>query len=489
MGLGGSVAIRRAFRWATALIWLAVFSGLLGGGSLLAGAPATPSAVAWEQQTAGVTGQAADATQEIAGGEPSGGDELSDLGYTINTLFMFLCAVLVLFMQAGFALLEVGLSQAKHTVNILAKNVMDVAIGVLLYLLIGFAVMYPGDSWLIEGVLGQPASFIERDGVGGIDRGGSYSNAVDFLFQAAFAAAAATIVAGAVAGRMKFAAYLVYSAIMTALIYPISGSWHWGGGWLAELGFQDFAGSLLVHCVGGFAALAGAIVLGPRLGRYTDDGKSIPIPGHNLTFAALGVFILWIGWYGFNPGSTLHYADAVSAEQTTFVAVTTTLSACAGACSALATAWVWFGKPDLTMALNGVLGGLVGITGNADRVGQESALLIGLVSGLLVVGGIVLLDRCRVDDPVGAWPVHGLCGLWGGLATGIFGSLPEGIDSTNAFIAVQAIGAAALCCWAFATMFLVFWTCKRLGILRVSAAEEQVGLDIAEHGMHAYPND
>ncbi len=473
-------------------LWMVLLVGMLGVVVLPASVAIAQDAVAVAQDAAAVVTPSTDAAD--AGGitdtdQAADSDALSDLGYTINTLFMFICAVLVLFMQAGFAMLEVGLSQAKNTVNILAKNVMDVAIGVLLYLLIGFAVMYPGDNWLIEGVLGAPASFIERDGIGGVDRGGAYSNAVDFLFQAAFAAAAATIVAGAVAGRMKFVAYLVYSAIMTALIYPISGSWHWGGGWLAEKGFQDFAGSLLVHAVGGFAALAGAIVLGPRLGRFSADGKSIPIPGHNLTFAALGVFILWIGWYGFNPGSTLNYADAVSAEHTSFVAVTTTLSACAGAVAALLFSWVLFGKPDLTMALNGVLGGLVGITGNADRVSQEAALIIGLISGLLVVGGIVLLDRCRVDDPVGAWPVHGLCGLWGGLATGIFGELPDGIASTAAFVQVQFIGALALCGWAFSTMFLIFWGCKLAGILRVSAEEEAVGLDIAEHGMHAYPID
>ena len=280
-------------------------------------------------------------------------------------------------MQAGFAMVEVGLNSAKNTVNILAKNVMDLSVGVILFLFIGFALMYPGGSWIIDGYLGTPSAFVERDNPA---EPGDYSSSADFLFQVAFAATAATIVSGAVAGRMKFGAYLVYSALLTGLIYPISGSWKWGGGFLDAMGFQDFAGSVVVHAVGGFAGLAGAIALGPRLGRYTADGKSVPLPGHNIAFAALGVFILWIGWYGFNPGSELTYAVRRIAEATTYIALTTTVSAAAGAIVALATAWILFSKPDLTMALNGVLGGLVGITANCDRVSQVDALVIGGVS-------------------------------------------------------------------------------------------------------------
>jgi len=469
-------------------LWIALLVGMLGVGvSLASVASAQDDApVATE---AAVEADAGDiAVTEEAAANPTFVDE-SDFAYTINTLIMFFCAVLVLFMQAGFAMVEVGLNAAKNTVNILAKNVMDLSVGILLYLFIGFALMYPGDNWTVAGWVGTPGAFIERDGIGEVARGDDYSSSADFIFQVAFAATAATIVSGSVAGRMKFGAYMIYSAFLTGLIYPISGSWKWGGGWLADMGFQDFAGSVIVHAVGGFAGLAGAMLLGPRIGRYTADGKSIPLPGHNITFAALGVFILWVGWYGFNPGSQLTYAGAANAEATTYIAVTTSISAAAGAIGALLLAWALFGKPDLTMALNGVLGGLVGITANCDRVSQPGALMIGLISGALVVIGIVILDKMKIDDPVGAWPVHGLCGIWGGIATGIFGALPDGIESTAAFIQVQAIGTVAIVAWAFLTMFALFFVLKMVGFLRVSAEEEQAGLDISEHGMHAYPSD
>ncbi|MCO8121823.1 ammonium transporter [Stieleria sp. TO1_6] len=405
--------------------------------------------------------------------------------YTINTLIMFVCAVLVLFMQAGFAMVEVGMNSAKNTVNILAKNVMDISVGVILFLFIGFALMYPGDSWIIDGYLGTPGAFVGEDA----PYEGDYSNSADFLFQVAFAATAATIVSGAVAGRMKFGAYLVYSAILTGFIYPISGAWKWGGGFLDAMGFQDFAGSVVVHAVGGFAGLAGAIALGPRLGRYTAEGKSVPLPGHNIAFAALGVFILWVGWYGFNPGSQLTYAGDANAAATTYIALTTTLAAAAGAIIALLVGWGLFSKPDLTMALNGILGGLVAITANCDRVAQWEALVIGGIGGALVVMGIVLLDRLKIDDPVGAWPVHGLCGVWGGLATGIFGDLPDGIESVGAFVGVQALATVVICAWAFITMGIVFYVLKAVGMLRVSPEDEQAGLDVSEHGMQAYPSD
>jgi Amt family ammonium transporter len=253
------------------------------------------------------------------------------------------------------------------------------------------------------------------------------------------------------------------------------------------MGFQDFAGSVVVHAVGGFAGLAGAIFLGPRIGRFSRDGKSMPIPGHNISFAALGVFILWVGWYGFNPGSQLTYAGAANANATTYIALTTTLAAAAGAVTALITGWLLFGKPDVTMALNGVLGGLVAITANCDRVSQVESLIIGLVGGLLVVMGILLLEKFKIDDPVGAWPVHGLCGVWGGLATGIFGDLPDGIESVGSFFTVQLISTAAICAWAFITMSIVFGVLKGIGMLRVSPEVEQAGLDLHEHGLRAYP--
>ena len=257
---------------------------------------------------------------------------------------------------------------------------------------------------------------------------------------------------------------------------------------MQELGFQDFAGSIIVHAVGGFAGLVGAIFLGPRIGRYTSNGKSVPIPGHNLSLAALGVFILLVGWYGFNPGSQLTYSGIANAQATTYIAVTTTLAAAMGAIVALLMGWFLFKKPDLTMALNGVLGGLVAITANCDRVSQLEALIIGGIGGVLVVAGILVLDKLRIDDPVGAWPVHGLCGLWGGIATGIFGDLPDGIDSVGRFITVQLIGSFAIIAWSVATMIVIFGILKAIGLLRVSPQEEVDGLDIHEHGMRAYPD-
>jgi Amt family ammonium transporter len=447
-----------------------------------------------------------------AGGEdeeavvPKEGDLVADLpenermDYTINTLIMFVCAVLVLFMQAGFAMLEVGLNAAKNTVNILFKNVMDLSVGVLLFLFIGYSLMYPGTT-IIDGYLGSPSAFIERDAQVEDgkwtappvydDDGAAYaSNSADFLFQVAFAATAATIVSGCVAGRMKFASYLIYSGFLTGLIYPISGYWKWGGGFLDAMGFQDFAGSVVVHAVGGFAGLAGAIVLGPRLGRFV-QGKSIPMPGHNIAFAALGVFILWIGWYGFNPGSQLYYTGAVNAEATTYIALTTTIAASAGAVAAMIIAWCLFGKPDVTMALNGALAGLVGITANCNQMTQVNALIVGLVAGLLVVAGIMMLDKLRIDDPVGAWPVHGLCGIWGGIATGLFGSSLPTVDGTELtrmqYIGVQSLSTLIICAWAFLTMLVLFLILRAAGILRVSPEEEMAGLDVSEHGMHAYP--
>ena len=432
--------------------------------------------------TIAMVGMSVGSSVALAADEPAAATPEQDAAYTFNTIIMFVCAVLVLFMQAGFAMLEVGLNAAKNTINILFKNVMDLSVGVLLFFFVGFGLMYPGPAYE-----GKWFGFGES-GIGGlgmatatsVDATAPYSPSADFLFQVAFAATAATIVSGAVAGRMQFKSYLVYSAILTGLIYPISGMWKWGGGWLDAMGFQDFAGSVVVHAVGGFAGLAGAIVLGPRIGRFL-KGKSIAMPGHNITFAALGVLILWIGWYGFNPGSQLTYYGASNANITAYIAVTTTLSAAAGAVAAMLVSWVLFSKPDVTMALNGALAGLVGITANCDQVPLWAAIVIGLVAGLLVVIGIMALDKLRIDDPVGAFPVHGLCGVWGGLATGIFGTA-EGLSFVT-----QLIGTAVISAWAFFTMLVVFAILKGIGILRVSAEEETRGLDISEHGMHAYP--
>ena len=438
-----------------------------------------------EAETPAEEPAAEEPAEEVAEEEESEYYSKAEIDYTINTLIMFLCAVLVLFMQAGFGMVEAGMNQAKNVVNILFKNVMDLSVGIVLFGLFGFGLMYPGDDYA-AGWFGFAGFGIPRDTTPDLDYGFSFSS--DFLFQVAFAATAATIVSGAVAGRMKFAAYLIYSAILTGLIYPISGMWKWGGGALADWGFADFAGSVVVHAVGGFAGLAGAIVLGPRLGRYSADGKSQPIPGHNLTFAALGVFILWIGWYGFNPGSQLTYSGTANAEVTSYIAVTTSISAALGAIVAMLVSWVMFGKADLTMALNGALAGLVGITANCDQVSTTGALIIGAVSGLLVVLSIVLLDKLKIDDPVGAFPVHGVCGVWGGIATGIFGTaIPEGLTRVS-YILVQVQSTVIICAWAFVTMFAVFFALKMIGLLRVSPEDEQQGLDISEHGLEAYPN-
>lgn len=394
------------------------------------------------------------------GGGAVGGVVVQDSNFALNTLIMFFCAVFVLFMQAGFAMVEAGFNAAKNTVNILFKNLMDLTIGVIIFYLVGYGIMYGG------GML-----------IGDLSADATVSPQVDFLYQVAFAATAATIVSGAVAGRLKFISYLIYTTLITGIIYPISGAWTWGGGWLSEMGFHDFAGSGIVHAVGGFAGLAGALVLGPRIGKFT-NGKVTPTPGHNIFLATLGVFILWIGWYGFNPGSQLAYATAADAHAVALIAVNTTLAAAAGALVAMIISW-WQGKkPDLITSLNGALAGLVAITANCDVVTNQQSLIIGAIGGILLVGGTYLLDMLKIDDTVGAWPVHGLCGMWGVIATGIFG---------GAALGVQILGAVTLSAWAFVTMFILFFVLKKLNLLRVSAEEEKKGLDFSEHGVEPTP--
>ena len=411
----------------------------------------------------------------VAIAEPTAADVNA---YTIDNFFLFFGAVLVIFMQAGFAILESGLNHSKNTVNILTKNIMDFSFGVIIYFLLGYGLMYPGDAG---------NGFFGYGGVASMDApaaedivGGTLHGQVDFLFQAAFAATAATIVSGAVAGRMKFVAYIIYSLILTGLIYPISGYWKWGGGWLDAMGFYDFAGSIVVHAVGGFAGLAGAIVLGPRIGRFGKDKKAMP--GHNLTFAALGVFILLIGWFGFNPGSQLAISGADNVNAVMLIAVNTTLAAAAGAICAMLVSWIVCKKPDLTMALNGMLAGLVGITANCDGVTNVEALIIGAVAGAIVFGATQLLEKLKIDDPVGAFPVHGACGVWGGIATGIFGEYGDNYGNMVA----QITGSLVIPAYAFATMFVLFLILKAAGILRVSEEEEMTGLDLSEHGQSAY---
>lgn len=398
----------------------------------------------------------------------------AEVAFAIDNLTMFLCAILVLFMQAGFALVEAGFNSGKNTVNILFKNLMDLSIGALLYFFIGYGIMYSGAANGFFGFAG-----VGIPGQAALDTGYLPHYQVDFFFQVAFAATAATIVSGAVAGRMQFRAYLVYSAILTGLIYPISGFWKWGGGFLDAMGFHDFAGSLIVHAVGGFAGLAGAIALGPRIGRFNKDGSANPMPGHNITAATLGVFILLIGWFGFNPGSVLAMTGEANTILTVTVAVNTLLAAAGGAVTAmLASLFLGARKPDLSISLNGMLAGLVGITANADLVTNIEAVIIGLIAGPIVVGGMMLLEALRIDDPVGAWPVHGLTGIWGGLATAFFGGAP---------LVAQIVGSIVYCAWAFVTMFGVFMALKAAGWLRVSEEEEVEGLDITEHGVVNYP--
>jgi Amt family ammonium transporter len=402
------------------------------------------------------------------------GDSVStaELAYAIDNLILFIAAVLVIFMQAGFAMVEAGFNSAKNTVNILFKNLIDLGAGVLVFWLIGFGIMYGAP--ILGGFMGWGGIGISSTPPEPV--AGNLNPQVDFLFQVAFAATAATIVSGAVAGRMKFTGNLVYSIAITAFIYPVSGFWKWGGGWLDQMGFYDFAGSLVVHAVGGFAGLAGAIVLGPRIGRFSADRGSSFVP-HNFAMATLGVLILWIGWYGFNPGSQLAFTGAANTDVTMLIAVNTTLAAAAGAVIAMFFSWMIGGKPDLSYSLNGALAGLVGITANCDSVTNLSAIIIGGVAGVLVVLGMRMLESFKIDDPVGAWPVHGLCGIWGGIATGIFGGYALG---------PQIIGSLVIPLWAFGTALVVFLVLKGLNLLRVSPEEEEAGLDVSEHGSGAY---
>ena len=397
---------------------------------------------------------------------------MDEVAYSIDNLFLFVSAVLVLFMQAGFAMVEAGFNSAKNTVNIMFKNIIDLASGVFFYFLIGYSLMYGGS--VLAGFVGFNGLGISSTPPEALP--GNLNPQVDFLFQAVFAATAATIVSGAVAGRMKISGYLIYSIVVTAIIYPVSGHWKWGGGWLDQMGFYDFAGSLVVHGVGGFAALAAVIVLGPRIGRF-GGGSTNPLPPSNMAMAALGVFILWVGWYGFNPGSQLAFTGAVNADAVMLIATNTTLAAAAGTLLAMLYGWVKTGKPNLSYTLNGALGGLVGITANCDSVNNVEGLFIGAVAGVLVCVGMEALEKLKIDDAVGAWSVHGLCGIWGGIATGIFGGHP--------FVA-QIVGSIAIPVWAFVTAFILFTVIKKLGVLRVSAEEEQAGLDLSEHGVGAY---
>ena len=406
-------------------------------------------------------------------------------GYTIftaNNIWMMLAAGLVFIMHLGFATLESGLTRSKNTVNILFKNTLIPCIGLLTYAIVGFNLMYPGfeegsKSWFGFAGFGirvddPVASLTDAYNAG-------YTYWTDFLFQGMFAATAATIVSGAVAERIKLSSFLLFSTIFVAISYPITGSWKWGYGWLNDLGFYDFAGSTLVHSVGGWGALAGAMILGPRLGKYAKDGKANPLPGHSIPLATIGVFLLWLGWFGFNGGSVLSADPAL----TSLTLVTTCLAAAAGAVGAMLTAWTMLKKPDLSMVLNGVLAGLVGITAGADKMAMGSSIAIGFIAGIIVVFSVLFFDRIRIDDPVGAISVHLVCGIWGTLAVGLFGELKGGAQVMKQLAGIGAIGV-----FTFIFAVVLFLVIKMIMGLRVDAEEEIQGLDIGEHGNEAYPD-
>ncbi|HEY6725085.1 MAG TPA: ammonium transporter [Polyangiaceae bacterium] len=396
-----------------------------------------------------------------------------------NNTWMMLCTALVFIMHLGFASIESGLTRSKNTVNILYKNTVIVLIGLISYYLIGFGLMYPGDGWQMGKYLGFAGALIQSPEAADQTIGyasGHYTYYTDFLFQGMFAATAATIVSGAVAERIKFPSFIVFSVFFVTCVYTIGGSWKWGGGWLNDAGFYDFAGSTLVHSVGGWGALAGAMLLGPRLGKYGKKGEITPIPGSNMPLATAGCFLLWLGWFGFNGGSVL----SADPDATSRVLVTTCLAAAAGGLGSMLAYMFVSKKPDLSMTLNGILAGLVGITAGADVITPNMSVVVGFIAGGLVIGSVVLMDKAKIDDPVGAVSVHLVCGIWGTLAVGLFSTNPEHT------LAIQLMGIAAYAAFAGGAAFLLFYAIKATMGLRVSAEEEIDGLDDGEHSMHAY---
>ena len=420
----------------------------------------------------------------------------------LNVVWTLVAGILVFTMQAGFAMVETGFARAKNAANIMMKNLMDFSAGSLGFWLVGSALMFGVSA--AGGFIGSSGWMMDV-----FHEGPGCWNWTFMVFQTMFAATAATIVSGAVAERIQFKSYLIYSILVSTLVYPVSGHWCWGSlagetssGWLGNLGFHDFAGSTVVHSVGGWIGLAGAIMLGPRIGKYRHDGRANVIPGHNLVIGTLGVFLLWIGWFGFNPGSYTAGIGDVGR-----VAMTTNLGACAGTCAALVTAWIWMGKPDLTMALNGTLAGLVAITAPCDIVTPGASIIIGAVAGVLVVASVMFFDRVHVDDPVGAVSVHMVNGIWGTIACGLFAAektlniapdllgleRAEQVVNTGLFYGggihatlVQLAGVASVGAWAFGCGLVIFFILKKCGILRCSEKEELKGLDLTEHGEDAY---
>ena len=411
------------------------------------------------------------------------GEKVSEAKYMADTLWVLVAAFLVFFMQAGFAMVESGFTRAKNAVNILMKNLLDFSMGSIAYWAIGSPLCWCWEriSWGTTAFRFVPS---ESSVFGSLEWSSVPTHAA-WLFQLVFAATAATIVSGAMAERTQFKSYLIYSVFITGIIYPIVGHWIWGGGWLSDFGMSDFAGSTVVHSTGGWLALTGAIVLGPRMGKYDSDGNPRPIAGHNLPLAALGVFILWLGWFGFNPGSQMG-ADAADISS---IAVTTNLAAAAGAITAMITAWIFLGKPDAGMSLNGALAGLVAITAGCASVSPVSAAIIGALGGVVVVLSVLMFERLRIDDPVGAISVHGTCGALGTILLGFFDS-SSGVFFGGGFTLLwaQIVGVVAVLAWCLVTGFILFYAIKAVTGLRVSEDEEMAGLDYGEHGASAYPD-
>jgi ammonium transporter, Amt family len=421
---------------------------------------------------------------------------IAEIGVVTDTMWLLLAAFLVFFMQAGFALVEAGSTRSKNMINIMFKNLIDFCIAALIFWMIGWGIAYGTSA---GGFFGTDQFFI-----GDVREAGSVPTLASWLFQVVFAGTAATIVSGAMAERTKFSAYLIYSVVISLLIYPVVVHWVWSGaGWLndydatttADFGFTDFAGSTIVHSVGGWAALIGAWMLGPRIGKFGADGKPREIPGHSAALAGLGVFILWLGWYGFNPGSQLVFKTQADADAIALVAVTTTLAAAAGGISGMLASWFKTGKPELGVTLNGVLAGLVAITAGCAYMRPLDAVIIGLVAGPLYLVSAGWLERLKIDDPVGAVPVHLVNGVWGTLAVGLFATIPGNTGTVGLFagggfqlLIAQIVGVLAIGVWCAVTSFVLFFAVKRTIGLRVSAEEEALGLDLGEHGTVAYPD-
>ena len=400
---------------------------------------------------------------------------------TVNNVWMMVCTALVFFMHLGFSFLEIGLTRQKNTINILFKNFFVITAGLIIYCLIGFNLMYPGE-WIIEGVIGTIVPGLDSVAASDLTYNEGYTYWTDFLFQGMFAATAATIISGAVAERIKINSFILIAILYVTIVYPIVGSWQWGGGFFStfisdELGFYDFAGSTLVHSVGGWGALVVIYFLGARKGKFDENGKPRAITGSNIPLSAAGVLILWLGWFGFNGGSVLSADPAL----TSLTLVTTCLAAAAGGIGAAVFSRFLYKNLDLTMFMNGVLGGLVGITAGADQMLPTSAIFIGLVAGIIVVLSVAFLDKCKLDDPVGAIPVHLFCGIWGTLAVGLFGEM-AGFDQF--MVQLACVGITGAFCVIFGTFITLF--VKSIAGLRVDEKEEVQGLDIAEHGTRAY---